>query len=87
MENKDKGVMKGEKETDYQTERQLDGHAESCRHLGPAVECPDSLFTASAPPLWATSEINVDHYRRHATQALPVAAEEGAALTPAPQTL
>ncbi len=33
----------------------------------PAKKCPNSLFAASAPPLWATSKINGDHYRSHAT--------------------
>lgn len=52
----------------------------------PAKKCPNSLFAASAPPLWATSKINGDHYRSHATQTLLVQASRSS-LTPAPQTL
>lgn len=38
----------------------------------PARKCPNSLFAASAPPLWATSKINGDHYHSHAAQTLLV---------------
>lgn len=56
------------------------------RHLCPAMKCPNSLFAASAPPLWATSKINGDHYRSHATQTLLVQLRRSS-LTLAPQTL
>ena len=54
------------------------------RHFCPEKKCPNSLFAASAPLLWATSKINGDHYRSHATQTLPVQPRRSG-LTPAPQ--
>lgn len=49
----------------------LTGKNKQCfRHFCPAKKCPNSLFAASAPPLWATSKINGDHYRSHATRTL-----------------
>lgn len=72
------------RDTDLQTGRDR----QWLRHFffGPAKKCPNSLFAASAPPLWATSKINGDHYRSHATQTLLVQPERSG-LTPAPQTL
>lgn len=54
-------------------------------HFCPAKKCPNSLFAASAPPLWATSKINGDHYHSHATQTLLVQLRRSS-LIPAPHT-
>lgn len=60
-----------EKETDI-THKRTHRIVTELQTFCPAVKCPNSLFAASAPLLWATYKINGDHYRRHATQALLV---------------
>lgn len=72
----------------WEREREgLTGRSQSVSDIFcPVKKCPNSLFAASVPPLWATSKINGDHYRSHATWALLVQLRKSS-LTPAPQTL